>query len=89
MGALVDYFRSRFPGASAGTPFIDGGMLPYWAHGHHANGTEPVMDAIYALNTSRPCIATADSIIFSDFKADGRTPNGSASPVAARATAEM
>lgn len=21
----MDYFRSRFPGASAGTPFIDGG----------------------------------------------------------------
>ena len=56
MGALVDYLRAQFPGASAGTPFLDGGMLPYWVDA--VNGTAGVMDAIYALNTSRPCTGT-------------------------------
>lgn len=74
MGAMIDFLRSSFPGASAGTPFIDGGLLPYWMD--TVNGTEPVVDAIYALNTSRPCTGTADSRIFSDFKPDGKTPNG-------------
>ena len=85
MGKLIDYFRSRFPGASAGTPFIDGGLLPYWTEAASAcsqsvfcnnSGSKPVMDAIYALNTSRACTGTADSRIFSDFQADGKTPNG-------------
>merc|ERR1719476_103710 len=34
------------------------------------------MDAIYALNTSRPCTATADSRIFSDYLPGTQTPNG-------------
>ena len=38
MGALIDHLRSTFPGASPGTPFIDGGMLPYWVDA--VNGTE-------------------------------------------------
>jgi hypothetical protein len=87
MGALIDYFRGtsfagagRFPGASVGTPFVDGGLLPYWvdkeSNGGGANGTAPTMEAIYALNTSRACTGTADSRIFSDFMADGTTPNG-------------
>jgi hypothetical protein len=74
MGTLIDYFRANIPGASAGTPFIDGGLLPYWMD--TTKGTDPVVDAIYALNTSRPCTGTADSRIFSDFKPDGTTPNG-------------
>jgi hypothetical protein len=74
MAALVDFLRKSFPGASAGTPFLDGGMLPYWVDA--VNGTEPVMAAIYALNTSRPCTGTADSRIFSDFIPGTKTPNG-------------
>jgi len=76
IGALIDYFRANFPGASAGTPFIDGGLLPYWVDQVGGKDAKPVVDAIYALNTSRPCTGTADSRIFSDFKPDGTTPNG-------------
>jgi len=65
MGAFIDYARANFPGATAGTPFLDGGMLPYWVD--KVNGTEGVMSAIYAVNTSRPCTGTADSRIFPDF----------------------
>lgn len=46
MGMLIDHLRSNFPGASPGTPFIDGGMLPYWVDA--VNGTAGVMDAICA-----------------------------------------
>ena len=74
MGALIDFLRSEFPGASAGTPFLDGGMLPYWVDA--VNGTEGVMEAIYALNTSRPCTGTADSRIFPDFFPGTKTPDG-------------
>lgn len=74
MSALVDHLRAHFPGASAGTPFVDGGMLPYWVDA--VNGTGPVMDAIYALNTSRPCTGTADSRIFPDFFPGTTTPDG-------------
>lgn len=74
MGNLVDYLRDHFPGASAGTPFIDGGMLPFWVDA--VNGTAGVMSAIYAVNTSRPCTGTANSRIFSDFFPGTHTPNG-------------
>ena len=40
------------------------------------NGTEGVMSAIYALNTSRVCTGTADSRIFPDFVPGTKTPNG-------------
>lgn len=30
LSALIDHFRANFRGASTGTPFLDGGMLPYW-----------------------------------------------------------
>jgi len=32
--------------------------------------------ALSAINTSRPCTGTANSRIFSDLMADGKTPNG-------------
>ena len=71
MGALIDYLRASFPGATAGTPFLDGGMLPYLVDKNDARanstGKKNVMSAIYALNTSRPCTCTADSRIFADF----------------------
>jgi hypothetical protein len=53
LSALIDHFRTNMKGATAGTPFMDGGMLPYWVDA--VNGTAGVMSAIYALNTSRPC----------------------------------
>lgn len=74
LGKLVGFFRQNFPGASEGTPFIDGGLLPYWV-GKVGNATSGVMRAIYALNTSRVCTATADSGIFSQFLPNGE-PNG-------------
>jgi hypothetical protein len=74
LSALVDFFRSRFPGATNSTPFIDGGLLPYWQD-NVAGGTGQVPDAIYALNTSRACTGTADSRVFQDFNPDG-TPAG-------------
>ena len=74
MGVLIDYLRAQFPGASSGTPFMDGGMLPYWVDA--VNGTTGVMSAIYALNTSRPCTGTADSRIFPDFFPGTKTPAG-------------
>ncbi len=74
MTKLVDHFRANFQGASAGTLFIDGGLLPYWVD--KENGTADVMEAIYSLNTSRPCTGTADSRIFSDFISGTDTPNG-------------
>jgi hypothetical protein len=49
-------------------------MLPYWVDA--VNGTAGVETALAALNTSRPCTGTANSRIFSDFMADGKTPNG-------------
>jgi hypothetical protein len=66
LSALIDYLRLSFPGASPTTPFIDGGLLPYWVDA--VNGTEGVMSAIYALNTSRVCTATADSRIYPDYQ---------------------
>jgi len=74
LSPLIDFVRANFPGAASSTPFIDGGLLPYWVD--QVNGTEGVMDALYALNTSRACTATADSRVFPDFKPDGITPNG-------------
>lgn len=74
MGALVDYVRAHFPGADQNTPFLDGGMLPYWED--TVNGTADVSQAIYALNTSRARTGTADSRIFPDFLPGTRTPNG-------------
>jgi hypothetical protein len=73
LSALVDALRSRFPGASADTPFVNGGLLPYWVK--HADGTKDVMRATYALNSSRAHTATADSRIFSETLGDGTTPN--------------
>jgi hypothetical protein len=72
--ALIDFFRSSFPGVSKSTPFIDGGLLPYWED-NVAGGTGDVPAAIYSLNTSRACTGTADSRIFQDFNPDG-TPAG-------------
>jgi hypothetical protein len=74
MGALIDHLRANFPGATAGTPFLDGGMLPFWVDA--VNGTAGVMSAIYGLNTSRPCTGTADSRIFPDFFPGTKTPAG-------------
>ena len=65
--------RTRFPGASADTPFVNGGLLPYWVE--HAEKAEDVMFATYALNSSRAHTATADSRIFSETLEDGKTPN--------------
>ena len=74
ISALCDFFRQSFPGASPTTPFIDGGLLPYWVD-QVPGGTGGVPSAIYALNTSRACTATADSRVFPDFHPDG-TPAG-------------
>jgi hypothetical protein len=74
LSPLIDFVRGNFPGAAPTTPFIDGGLLPYWVD--KVNGTGGVMDAIYALNTSRACTGTADSRVFPDYKPDGVTPNG-------------
>ena len=30
--ALIDFLRAGFPGATPATPFITGGLLPYWQH---------------------------------------------------------
>lgn len=73
LSPLVDFMRSKFPGASTTTPFLSGGLLPYWMD--IANGTEGVTTALSALNTSRACSATADSRIFPDYLPDG-TPYG-------------
>ena len=74
MGALIDHLRAEFPGASSSTPFLDGGMLPFWVDA--VNGTEGVMAAIYALNTSRAYTGTADSRIFPDYFPGTKTPDG-------------
>lgn len=73
LSPLVDLFRASFPGASPSTPFIDGGLLPYWEDA--AANTSGVVAAISALNTSRACTATADSRVFADFLPNG-APNG-------------
>ncbi len=70
---LIDFLRASFPTATPSTPFIDGGLLPYWEDA--VNGTEGVVSAIYALNSSRACTATANSRIFTDFTPLG-APNG-------------
>ena len=70
----MDFLRARFPGASASTPFVDGGLLPYWVDAV-AGGTGGVPAAIAALNTSRACTATADARVFPDYNPDG-TPAG-------------
>lgn len=75
VGALVDFLRVKFPGATNSTPFINGGLLPYWQD-NVVNGTGGVPAAISALNTSRACTGTADSRVFTDFLPDGVTPNG-------------
>eukprot|EP00040_Diaphanoeca_grandis_P017030 m.88369 g.88369 ORF g.88369 m.88369 type:complete len:330 (-) comp26188_c0_seq1:90-1079(-) len=74
LGALIDFLRAQFPGASEGTPVMAGGMLPYWVDA--VNGTEGVMGAIYGLNTSRHCTGTADSRIFPDFFPGTKIPDG-------------
>lgn len=73
LSALVDFMRTSFTGATNSTPFIAGGLLPYWMDA--VNGTQGVTSALAALNTSRACTATADSRIFPDFLPDG-TPYG-------------
>jgi hypothetical protein len=76
LSALIDFLRAGFPGAGPSTPFIDGGLLPYWED-NVPGGIGGVPSALYALNTSRACTATADSRTFAaDFKPDGKTPNG-------------
>ena len=75
LSALIDFFRASFPGASPSTPFVDGGLLPYWED-KVPGGIGGVPAAIYSLNTSRACTATADSRVFADFLPDGTTPNG-------------
>jgi hypothetical protein len=73
LGPLIDHLRASFPGATAGTPFLDGGMLPYWINKDDPRNMtskgkiEGVQSAIYAVNTSRPCTGTADSRIFPQF----------------------
>jgi hypothetical protein len=74
LSPLIDFLRASFPGGSPSTPFIDGGLLPYWVD-KEAPGTGGVMEALYALNTSRACTATADSRVFADFTPGG-LPNG-------------
>jgi hypothetical protein len=74
LSPLIDHLRANFPGASSGTPFIDGGMLPYWVDS--VNGSEGVQEAIYAINTSRPCTATADTDVFPEFFPGTHTPYG-------------
>ena len=49
-------------------------MLPYWVDA--VNGTEGVMSAIYAHNTSLPFTGTVDSRMFPDFFPGTRTPAG-------------
>jgi len=73
ISALIDFLRAGFPGATNSTPYIVGGLLPYWIDA--VAGTEGVTSALYSLNTSRACTATADSRIFPDFNPDG-TPYG-------------
>ena len=75
LSPLVDFLRQSFPGASAATPFVDGGLLPYWVD-KEAPATAGVSDALYALNTSRPFTGTADSRIFTDFFPGTTIPNG-------------
>ena len=50
LGKLIDFFREKFNGASPGTPFMDGGMLPYWVD--QVNGTDGVVSAIDSLNST-------------------------------------
>jgi len=75
LSPLVDFLRQSLPGASAATPFVDGGMLPFWVDAV-APATAGVSDAIYALNTSRACTGTADSRIFPDLFPGTQTPCG-------------
>ena len=72
---LIDFLRAGFPGATNSTPFVDGGLLPYWVE-NVPGGTGGVPAALAALNTSRACTATADNSAFAPFKPDGKTPNG-------------
>jgi hypothetical protein len=74
LSALLDYLRAHFAGATERTPFVTGGMLPYWVDA--VKGTGGVMDAIYAVNTSRAYTGTADSRIFPDFFPGTHTPAG-------------
>jgi hypothetical protein len=75
LSPLVTYLRAAFPGGSNSTPFVNGGLLPFWVDAV-VGGTGGVPAAIAALNTSRACAATADARVFADFKPDGVTPNG-------------
>jgi len=74
-GALIDYMRANLAGATATTPFVNGGLLPYWVDQINKVGNSSVMNAIYAVNTSRTCTGTADSRIFPDFL-PGNIPDG-------------
>jgi hypothetical protein len=75
LSALIDFLRAGFPSAGPTTPVVDGGLLPYWEDAV-TGGVGGVPAAIYSLNSSRACTATADSRIFRDYKPDGTTPNG-------------
>jgi len=70
LSALIDFLRAEFPGGAPSTPFVDGGLLPFWQD-HVVNGTGGVPAAISALNTSRACTGTADARVFPDFNPDG------------------
>lgn len=69
LAALIDFLRAGFPGGSPSTPFITGGMLPYWQH-NVIGGVGEVPDALVAINTSRVCSANA-AAPFPDFLPNG------------------
>jgi hypothetical protein len=75
ISAIIDFFREEFPNATASTPFIAGGLLPFWVDNVPNNTALGVSTALEALNTSRACTGTASSRMFPDFNPDG-TPAG-------------
>lgn len=60
VAALIDFLRAGFPGASPATPFITGGLLPYWQH-NVVGGVGEVPTALAAINTSRVCTAYGET----------------------------
>ncbi len=65
IGPFIDFVRANSPGASPTTPFVVGGLLPYWLS--QVSGAHGVEIALYTINATRAYTATADSSIFPNY----------------------
>lgn len=71
---MLTFLLGNINGATASTPIVTGGMLPYWVN-VRVPAASSVQSALYAINTTMAHSATADSSILANYLPGG-VPNG-------------